>query len=236
MIEEKGIYTSAEASLLTIHNFGLKLIRLSDSDELNILGRELVRVLGESENIVQTFPILSKIAESAAMKSNDINNRIRRIALALSYSEESEEDFASKEDLEWIPRVKEGLTSYGLESIEYQITDDATNFQEAWIFPGKRIVHPELGSLLIGVDYDLEPRTAKQIPEGKVALSVFFETIVPDSYGTATKHILPLYLILVDNRRSAVRQGIFKLRFRVGFWNQLAKLTERFEYIKTIKA
>jgi hypothetical protein len=236
MIKEKGIYTSSEASLLTIYNFGLKLLSLNNSGELNAFGTELVRVLEASGNIVEAFPILSKIAENAATKPNNTNNRIRRIALALSYSEEGEEDFASKEDLEWIPRVKEGLTSYGLESIEYQTTDDATSFQEAWIFPGKKIVHPELGNLLIGVDYELEPRTAKQIPEGKVALSVFFETIVPDSYGTATKHILPLYLILVDNKRSAVRKGILKLRFRVGFWNQLTKLTERFEYIKTIKA
>lgn len=236
MLKEKGIYTSSEASLLTIHNFGLKLTSLRISQELKTLGQELINILEKSNSLVDTFPILGKIAAHAALDSNDISNRVRRVALALSYSEESEEDFASKEDLEWIPRVKEGLTSYNLESIEYQITDDATSFQEAWIFPGKRLVHPELGNLLIGVDYDLEPRTAKPIPEGKVALSVFFETIVPDSYGTATKHILPLYLIVVDNKRSAVKKGILKLRFRVGFWNTLPKLAQRFEYIKTIKA
>jgi hypothetical protein len=235
-MEEKGIYSSSEASLLTIHNFGLKLVSIAESPDLNVLGRELIESIREQENIIKTFPVLNKVVAHAQAEPSEINNRIRRIALALSYSEEAEEDFASKEDLEWIPRVKEGLTSYGLESIEYQTTDDATNFQEAWIFPGKKIVHPELGNLLIGVDYDLEPRTAKPIPEGKVALSVFFETIVPDSYGTATKHILPLYLIVVDNKRSAVKKGILKLRFRVGFWNTLPKLSQRFEYIKTIKA
>lgn len=232
----KGIYSSGEASWLTIYNFANKLYSDKSYYSYKSLALEILETLDKTDNISTTFNFLDKIAELAKTDEIEQAQRIRRIALALSYSEEKEEDFASKLDLEWIPRVKEGLTSYGLESMEYQTTEDASNFQEAWIFPGAKIEHPELGCLLIGVDYELEPRTARPIEKGKVALSVFFETIVPDSFGTATKHILPLYLILVNNRRISVRLGILKLRARVGFPNPMGKLLRRFEYIKSTKA
>lgn len=236
MIKEKGIYTSQEASILTIYNFANKLLSSPSYKRYRSATIELMQALETMGSIADTFEALSKIATIASSDSGEESKKIRRIALALSYSELEEEDFASREDLEWIPRVKEGLTSYGLESMEYQITDDASSFQEAWVFPGNRIIHPELGTLLIGVDYDLEPRTAKPIPSDKVALSVFFETIVPDSKGTATKHILPLYLILVENNKRAVKLGILKLRWRVGLFRKIERLTKRFDYIKSIKS
>lgn len=230
MVESnKGVYSNSEATDLTIQNF---VIRLSSDQRFKQLATTLLAAL-RSEGITGCFPVLKSIADYA----KEVNEpRIRRVALALSYSEEEEEDFASKDDLEWIPRVKEGLSSYGLESVEYQITEDATSFQEAWYFPGRRISHPELGSLLIGVDYQLEPRTAKPIPAGYIALSVFFDIIVPDSKGTASKHILPLYLVVVKNTKLAVKLGLLKLRFKVGFNNVEAKLYSRFQEIKAKKA
>jgi hypothetical protein len=233
----KGIYSSSEASKLTIQNFANRLI--SDkglSPEYKEAGAKLLTSIKEEADIYETFRILKEIASIAETYKDEEFARIRRVALALSYSEEKEEDFASKEDLEWIPRVKDGLTSYGLESMEYQITEDASSFQEAWIFPGRRIELSDLGVLLIGVDYDLEPRTAKPIPADSVALSVFFERIVSDSKGTASKHILPLYLIIVKNTRLAVILGLLRLRLRVGFTNLEDKLTKRFDYIKNTKA
>lgn len=225
----KGIYNNSEATFLTIKNFAEKI---SAMPTYSAVGAELLDTLNDG-NITSAFPVLRRIAELA----EDFQEyRVRRIALALSYSEEKEEDFASKEDLEWIPRVKEGLSSLGFESVEYQITEDATSFQEAWYFPGKRIHIEGYGDLLIGVDYNLEPRTATPIPQGKVALSVFFDRIVPDSKGTASKHILPLYLIIVDNNRLAVKTAIARLRLKVGFRNVEQKLINRFEYIKSTKA
>jgi hypothetical protein len=231
MVEgSRGIYNSAEAAELTIVRFAKRL-------ESDVAYRELAIQLQSElsdKGVAATFGILAEIATLA----KELNNgRLRRVALALSYSEEEEEDFASKEDLEWIPRVKEGLSSYGLESVEYQITEDATSFQEAWFFPGERVRHPELGALLIGVDYFLEPRTAKPIPRGHIALSVFFETIVPDSKGTASKHILPLYLVVVKNNRLSVKLAILRLRLRVGLFGDASqKLEARFEEIKSKKA
>lgn len=227
--QNKGVYSNAEATELTIINFAKQLIAKPDFKELGVqLGEAL-----KAEGITACFPVLKQIANLAKETSEE---RIRRVSLALSYAEEEEDDFASKEDLEWIPRVKEGLSSYGLESVEYQITEDATSFQEAWFFPGRRIVHPELGSLLIGVDYHLEPRTAKPIPAGSVALSVFFDIIVPDSKGTASKHILPLYLVVVKNTRFAIKFAMLRLRFRVGFGNNIDKLYSRFLDVKAKKA
>jgi hypothetical protein len=229
---DKGVYNGTEASLLTIHNFAK---RLSVLERYKRLGEELKVVL-TSNNLPATFATLGSVAYESKNFSTEEDKRIRRIALALSYSEEDDDDFASRSDMEWIPRVKDGLSSYGLISIEYQITEDATSFQEAWIFPGKPIALTDLGQLLIGVDYSLEPRTAKPIPEGKISLSVFFEKIVPDSRGTASKHILPLYLIIVNNTRLGVIMGLLRLRLRVGFGNIESKLVARFEEIKTKKA
>jgi len=232
----KGIYSSSEASKLTIQNFANRLASDNSNPKYKELGSELLMLLQGEADIYEIFRILKQIALAAGEIENTSSERIRRIALALSYSEENEEDFASKEDLEWIPRVKDGLTSYGLESMEYQITEDASSFQEAWIFPGKRIELSDLGVLLIGVDYELEPRTAKPIPSDSVALSVFFERIVSDSKGTASKHILPLYLIVVKNTRLSVILGLLRLRLRVGFTNLEDKLTKRFDYIRNTKA
>lgn len=232
----KGIYPSSEASKLTIKNFANRLVSDKYSSDYSDLASKLLLAVEDNTDLYETFRLLKEIALLSEQSQDSLSKRVRRVALALSYSEEKEEDFALKEDLEWIPRVKDGLTSYGLESMEYQITEDASSFQEAWIFPGKRIELPELGVLLIGVDYDLEPRTAKEIPAGKVALSVFFERIVSDSKGTASKHILPLYLIIVKNTRASVALGLLKLRLRVGFTNLEDKLTKRFEYIKSTKA
>jgi hypothetical protein len=229
----KGIYSSNEASLLTIHNFAKKLIVV---DRYKKLGEALELALA-ANTLPATFPTLTNIALLAAEYISNEDKRIYRIALALSYSEEEEKDFASREDIEWIPRVKDGLTSYNLTSMEYQITQDATSFQEGWIFPGNKISLPDLGQLLIGIDYLLEPRTAKSIPHGKIALSVFFEKIVPDSKGTASKHILPLYLVVVKNTRIGVLLGLLKLRLRVGFNNNSeSRLANRFEEIKAKKA
>lgn len=235
----KGIYSSSEASKLTIKNFANQLISDKSIAHYKEAGVRLLQSAEENVDIYETFKILKEIASIASIAEEEggtISSRIRRVALALSYSEEQEEDFASKEDLEWIPRVKDGLTSYGLESMEYQITDDASSFQEAWIFPGRRIELSDLGVLLIGIDYDLEPRTAKPIPTDNIALSVFFERIVSDSKGTASKHILPLYLIVVKNTRLSVVFGLLRLRLRVGFNNLEDKLTKRFDYIKNTKA
>jgi hypothetical protein len=228
----KGIYNSNEASLLTIRNFAKQLLVL---DRYKRLGEELQLVLA-SDSLPAAFATLGSVAYESKNFATEGDKRIRRVALALSYSEENDDDFASRSDMEWIPRVRDGLSSYNLISMEYQIAEDATSFQEGWLLPGKQILVNDLGLLLIGVDYSLEPRTAKPIPEGKVALSVFFEKIVPDSRGTASKHILPLYLVIVKNTRSSVLLGLLRLRLRVGFGDLESKLLARFEEIKAKKA